>query len=166
LSNSITKSITKLPNYSITKFIARFLLASALCCAAACDRQAATPQPTSREVVIWNPIGKWSGSGNMQTSSFQSATGSFRVQWETRNERPIDRNQTGGRFRLTLHSAISGRPLVEVIDKQGVGSDLEYVHEDPRVFYMVVDSSNVDWSFSVEERMVGSVTDSLPAREH
>lgn len=102
----------------------------------------------------------------MQTSSFQSATGSFRVQWETRNEQPGDRSHPGARFRLTLHSAISGRPLVEVIDRQGVGSDLEYVHEDPRTFYMVVDSSNVDWSFSVEERMVGSVTDSLPAREH
>jgi hypothetical protein len=115
--------------------------------------------------VIWNPIGKWSGSGNMQTSSFQSATGSFRVQWETRSVRPPDRDQAGPRFRLTLHSAISGRPLVEVIDKQGVGSDLEYVHEDPRTFYMVVDSSNVDWSFSVEERMVGSVTEPLPARK-
>jgi hypothetical protein len=151
-------SITKLPDYSIIKFIALIVI----CCAAGCGRDAA-PQPATREVVIWNPIGKWSGSGDMQTSSFQSATGSFRVQWETHNERSVEK---GGRFRLTLHSAISGRPLVEVVDKRGVGSDLEFVHEDPRTFYMSVDSVNVDWSFSVEERMVGQTTDPPPAREH
>lgn len=150
--------IPQLSNYSIT----RFLVVVGLGLSIGCHRDQPAPTAT-REVVVWNPIGKWSGSGAMQTSSFQSATGSFRVQWETHNEQPVEK---GGRFRLTLHSAISGRPLVEVVDKHGVGSDLEYVHEDPRVFYMVVDSANLDWSFSVEERMVGTVTDSPPAREH
>jgi len=52
-------------------------------------------------------LGSWSGRGNAQTGSFPSVTGSMRVLWRTDHELLAD----AGTFRLTIHSAISGRPL-------------------------------------------------------
>lgn len=101
--------------------------------------QAAPPQT----VVRWHQLGSWSGRGNLQTESFTSETGSLRVRWETA--------RGAGPFQLAIHSAISGRPLAIAVDHRGAGRDTAYVNEDPRVFYAVVESADVDWSFSVEE---------------
>jgi hypothetical protein len=110
-------------------------------------RPVAPAKAASRDVVVWRSIGSWSGRGNNQTESFTSDTGSLRVRWQTNHEvAPGD-----GTFRLTLHSAISGRPLALAVEHRGVGADTSYVSEDPRVFYMVVDSAGVEWSFTVDE---------------
>jgi hypothetical protein len=71
----------------------------------------------------------------------------MRVLWRTDRERPAD----AGTFRLTIHSAVSGRPLLLAVDRQGAGHDISYVHESPRIFYGVVESTDLDWSFTVEE---------------
>jgi hypothetical protein len=112
------------------------------------------PAPPPREVVIWRPVGSWTGHGNMQTGSFTSDSGSFRVQWETSNESPAGT----GTFRVTLHSAISGRPLLTAADHHGVGQDTVYLHEDPRVSYFVIESANLDWSVAAEEAIVATIT--------
>ena len=110
-------------------------------------RPVAPVNAATREVVVWRSIGSWSGRGNTQTESFTSDTGSFRVRWQTDHEAaPGD-----GTFRLTLHSAISGRPLAQAVDHRGVGADTSYVSEDPRVFYVVVDSARVEWRFTIDE---------------
>jgi len=110
-------------------------------------RRAAAANAATHDVVVWRAIGSWSGRGNTQTESFTSDTGSLRVRWQTSHEvRPGD-----GTFRLTLHSAISGRPLVQAVDHRGVGADTAFVSEDPRVFYVVVDSARVEWSFTIDE---------------
>jgi len=120
----------------------------------ACDgRRVAPANAAPREVGSWRAIGSWSGGGDMQTESFTSDTGSLRVRWQTSHEvRPGD-----GTFRVTLHSAISGRPLAQVVDHRGAGTQTSYVSEDPRVFYVVVDSAGVDWSFTIDE-YVGAPT--------
>jgi hypothetical protein len=104
------------------------------------------------EAVVWKQLGAWSGRGNLQTESFVGLTGSLRMQWQTRNESPKGK----GSFRLILHSAISGRELQQPVDHEGVGEGTAYVAEDPRVFFMSAESSNLDWSFSVEEAVFGS----------
>ena len=110
-------------------------------------RRVAPANAATCEVVVWRSVGSWSGRGNTQTESFTSDTGSLRVRWQTNHEvRPGD-----GTFRLTLHSAISGRPLAQAVDHRGVGADTSYVSEDPRVFYFVVDSASVEWSFTIDE---------------
>src|SRR2546427_11920639 len=110
-------------------------------------RRVAPANAAPREVGSWRAIGSWSGGGDMQTESFTSDTGSLRVRWQTSHEvRPGD-----GTFRVTLHSAISGRPLLQAVDHRGVGGDTTYLSEDPRVFYMVVDSARVEWSFTIDE---------------
>ena len=110
----------------------------------------------TKEGVFWRTLGSWSGHGNAQTGSFTTESGSLRVHWETRNETP----RGGGAFRVTTQSAISGRPLKVAVDQQGIGRGLSYVDGDPHVFYMVVESANLDWSFTVEEAFAGTVTES------
>ena len=71
----------------------------------------------------------------------------MRVRWRTDHELLAD----AGTFRLTIHSAVSGRPLLLAVDHQGAGHDISYVHESPRTFYGVVESKDLTWSFTVEE---------------
>ena len=97
-----------------------------------------------REEVLWGKVGSWSGRGPLQTSSFQSDTGVFRVRWETKGA------EAGG-FKLVLYSAVSGRPLLDAVDHKGPGGGTVDLSEDPRVFYFVVESSDLDWSFTAEE---------------
>src|SRR6516162_3330970 len=116
-----------------------------------CSRAPAR-EVSREEAVAWKPLGSWSGRGNLQTESFVRLTGSLRMHWQTKNESPKGK----GSFRLILHSAISGRELQEPVDHQGAGEGTEYVAEDPRVFFLSAESSNLDWSFSVEEAVFGS----------
>lgn len=123
------------------------------------------PKPVQKEVVIWKHLGEWSGRGNAQTESFVGLTGALRMHWRTENELP----KGTGTFRLILQSAISGRTLQEPVDEKGPGEGTAYVAEDPRVFYMSVESANLDWSFTVEEALFGSPAEnsgipSSPAR--
>ena len=109
------------------------------------------PKPVQQEVVIWKNLGEWSGRGNAQTESFVGLTGALRMHWRTKNDVP----KGAGTFRLILHSAISGRALQEPVDRKGLGEGTAYTAEDPRVFYMTVESANLDWSFTVEEALFG-----------
>ena len=83
----------------------------------------------------------------MQTEPFISDTGSLRLRWETRNETAPG----AGTFRVTLHSDVSGRPLLVAVDKRGEGRDTAYVTEDPRSFFLAVESANLDWTVAAEE---------------
>jgi hypothetical protein len=56
-----------------------------------------------------------------------------------------------GTFKLTLYSAISGRPLLDAVEHRGPGKGIVDLSEDPRVFYFVVEASNLEWSFTAEE---------------
>ena len=44
-------------------------------------------------------------------------------------------------FTVTLHSGVSGAPLLEAVEHKGVGRDVAYVTEDPREFFLVIESS-------------------------
>jgi hypothetical protein len=105
------------------------------------------PEPEKKEVVIWKQLGSWSGHGNAQTESFLGLTGSLRLRWTTTNEKPKGQ----GKFKLILQSAISGRALQEPVDHEGPGEGTVYTADDPRVFYISVESTSLDWSFTVEE---------------
>jgi hypothetical protein len=118
------------------------------------------PKPVQKEVVIWKHLGEWSGRGNAQTESFLGLTGALRVHWRTENEFP----KGAGTFRLILQSAISGRTLQEPVDEKGPGEGTVYAAEDPRVFYLSVESANLDWSFTVEEALFGSPSENSKGR--
>ena len=107
------------------------------------------PQP----VVVWKPIGSWSGRGDKQTETFTGDTGGFRVYWETTHEAPAG----GGRLRVVFRSGDSGREIIEAIDARGTGAGTEEVAaERPRWYYLTIESANVDWKVSIDERIEGT----------
>jgi hypothetical protein len=121
------------------------------CLASACG-PAPAKEASKPELVFWKQLGKWSGRGNAQTESFLGLTGALRMHWQTKNESP----QGTGTFLMVLRSAISGRELQNPVDERGVGEGTAYVAEDPRAFYVTIESANVDWLFTVEEAVFGS----------
>jgi hypothetical protein len=116
--------------------------------AAACGGAQASAPPPRENTVAWRSLGSWSGHGSRQTESFTSDTGALRVRWETSAATPTAPPPA---FRLTAHSAISGRPLQQVVEHTGAGTGVGYVQQDPHVMYMVVEASRLDWKFTVEE---------------
>ena len=109
--------------------------------------------PALAPAVVWRKLGSWSGHGSMQTDPFISDTGALRLRWETRNEAPPGT----GIFRVTVHSDVSGRPLVLAVDTRGVGRDTTYVNEDPRSFFLSVESANLDWTVAADEALGATV---------
>ena len=108
------------------------------------------PRPQSQSVIVWKPIGSWSGRGDKQTETFTGDTGGFRVHWETTNDAPAG----GGRLRVVFRSGDSGREIIEAIDARGAGSGTEEVAaERPRWYYITIESANVDWKVAVDERI-------------
>ena len=104
------------------------------------------PRPLTR----WHELGAWSGSGNRQTESFEVTTGALRVTWETRNESAPG----AGRFRVSLHSAISGRSLQTIVDVRGVGGSAVNLEDDPRTSYLEIQSDSLEWRVRLEEVVV------------
>jgi hypothetical protein len=148
-----------LPGRCAVKQCALAVPVAAALLASACGAQ--PTQDVPKEVVIWKNLGTWSGRGNAQTESFLGLTGALRMHWQTKNEAP----KGTGTFRLILQSAISGRALQDSVDEKGLGEGTAYVAEDPRVFYISVESANVDWSFTVEEALFGTQAEN-PKKPH
>ena len=125
-----------------------FLLASLAL--SSCGSPGAAPAAQQRPPAEWRTLGNYTGHGNEQTPSFTSDTGGLRIIWE---------GKTAGSdpppefFRLTVHSAISGRPLIVAVDHKGAGKGTALVGEDPRVFYAEIESNGLDWSITVQERI-------------
>lgn len=108
------------------------------------------PRPQSQAVVVWKPLGTWSGRGDRQTETFISDTGGFRVHWAATREAPAG----GGRLRVVFRSGDSGREIIEAIDARGEGGGTEEVAaERPRWYYITIESANVDWTVSLDERI-------------
>jgi hypothetical protein len=140
------------------RLLAVGLVAAAL--ASACGPRADPKPQDAARGVVWRPLGSWSGRGSLQTESFTSETGALRVRWETKLPsggpdrtalHKADSAVAPSLFRLNAHSAISGRLLQTVVEQGGAGSGVGYVHQDPRVFYVVVESNQLSWTFTIEE---------------
>lgn len=110
-------------------------------------------------VAVARPAGTWQGSGG-STIGFVSDSGHFRVTWQTRNEQPAGR----GHFRLTVHSAVSGRAMEVLVERRGAGEGRQEFADQPRSYNLMVDSANVDWSVSVEEFVTVDANVVPPAR--
>ena len=107
---------------------------------------------SAEPVVIWHQVGSWKGRGNLQTETFTSDTGAFRVTWETRNES----SPGAGTLYAVFRSGDSGREIMEAVRAHGVDHDVEYVSaERPRWYYLTIESANVEWSITVDEQIPG-----------
>lgn len=122
---------------------------SAWCLSLVIVLSTACTEPAPREsetVAVVRSLGTFSGRGS-QTIGVVSESGHLRVSWQTHNEQPPGT----GTFRLALHSGVSGRPIDVITDQRGVVRGTRDVTDDPRPYNLMVDSQNLDWTFTVEE---------------
>ncbi|OFW42844.1 MAG: hypothetical protein A3J29_02350 [Acidobacteria bacterium RIFCSPLOWO2_12_FULL_67_14b] len=110
------------------------------------------PPPPAEEITIWQRRGAWMGRGLTQTEPFIGDTGFLRLTWEAHGA------PNAGAFKITVHSDVSGRPLLVAVDRRGPGRDVTYVTEDPRAFFLVIESEDLDWSVEVAEGLSGTRT--------
>ena len=104
--------------------------------------------PAQRQVTIgWRPVASWAGSANYQTESFEIHTGQWRIQWEA-SAQPSAKRKT---IRIIVHSSVSGRFVVTAVDHPGPGKGTAYLAEDPRAFFLEVESTALNWKINVEE---------------
>lgn len=129
---------------SVKQVLLLILWCPALAGLSACDQKPPEPEPL---VAVTRQVGAWSGRGSTTVGDVNSDTGRLRISWQTTNEQPAG----SGRFKLTLRSGVSGRTIAVVADHNGVGSGTLETDEGPRTYDFLVDSTNVDWSFRVEE---------------
>jgi hypothetical protein len=120
------------------------------CCLASGACRSAPPPPAAH-VAVPQQIGTWQGTGD-RTIGFDSQSGRFRIQWETRPESGV----SGGTFRLTVHSGVSGRPLQEVVNHAGTGHGSINFEDDPRLYQLLVESGGVHWSVTVDELVLAA----------
>ena len=129
---------------NLRSFAAALMAASVL---AGCGRSS---RPPDEEVTVWRPLGAWSGRGLLQTDAFISETGLLRVVWEAHGD-ATPAHSNAGTLRISVHSAVSGRFLALAVDQRGAGRNTVYVTEDPRSFYLLIESSDLTWSVEVAE---------------
>jgi hypothetical protein len=97
-------------------------------------------------------MASFSGRGDSQTESFDIDSTQWRIKWQTKGAT----SQGAGMFHLVVHSAVSGRPIMDAVNEHGDGHGIAYVTEDPRLYHLVIDSQGLDWSVAVEEAVVGT----------
>lgn len=132
-----------------TRAIALFALLSMT--AACAHRDQPEPHTTASAPApgpVWHSLGTWSDRGSRQTESFDVTTGALRLAWTTTGS-------ASAPFRVSLYSAISGRPLQTIVDTIGSGSDSVRVAIEPHVAYLQIDSEGVDWSVTLDEAVAG-----------
>jgi hypothetical protein len=133
-----------------------FVLAVCVVAAVSCRERAAakTSAPPPQQQITWRKLGEWSGTGSQQTDSFTSDSGMLRIHWKTTAQPGAP---PPGSFLLTLHSSISGRPLVTAVDEKGPREETTFVSPDPHVFFARIEATGLDWKFSVDEGYSGPV---------
>jgi hypothetical protein len=136
----------RVPLHTVRRAAAICLLATA---ASSCREQ--PPTRTTDRVVGWQRVGSWTGRGNMQSNSFTSDTGEFRVHWEARNETAPGK----GTLKVQFRSGDSGRVIMEPVDHRGAGKGTEQIADNVRWYYLTVESADVDWSLVIEEPIIG-----------
>jgi hypothetical protein len=81
--------------------------------------------------------------------SFPSDSGMLRISWKA----DASAREAPGGFQVIVHSAISGRPIVVAVDEKGAGSGTAFVADEPRMYFISIESQGLDWSLTVEERI-------------
>lgn len=145
----------------------RTLVLVALLPLLACESPREQPEPepalpvAAAANIQWHALGTWSGSGGRQTESFDVTTGSMRLTWEALPEGSSGTNH----FRVSLHSAISGRLLQTIVDSQEAGAGTVDLAASPRVAYLLIESEQVGWSIALRERLPASSVSGSTARD-
>jgi hypothetical protein len=124
-----------------------------------CSRDAG---PAPNGIVGWRTLGSWSGAASLQTETFTSDTGSFRVHWRATPSPAVADGaaRREGSLHVVFRSADSGNPIIDAVVQRGPGEGVASVSaERPRWYYLGIESAGVNWTVRVEEPLFGrSVT--------
>jgi hypothetical protein len=134
---------------SVWRAVAAGCAIVAAACVTACqaDRPPDVPHaPPAAAASTWREIGHWSGRLSQQTESFEVSTTPMRLHWQTTGEA----SPGAGRLTVTLHSAVSGRPLQTIVEARGVASGIAMVADEPRWCHLVIEATDVQWKASLE----------------
>lgn len=132
----------------MARALAAGLLLGVTAWSAACgDAPAAVAPPPTAAEIEWREVGSWSGGPSRQTESFEVSMGALRLRWKTTRETVPG----AGRLVVTLHSAVSGRPLQTIVDARGVAAATVNVADEPRWSHFVIEAANVDWEMTLEQ---------------
>jgi len=123
------------------------IVVAALASACRGDRPSHVAQRQAAAEITWREIGSWSGGLSRQTESFEVSTAAMRLRWQTMRET----SPGAGRLTVTLHSAVSGRPLQTIVDAHGVASATVNVADEPRWCHFVIEAANVRWQMTLEQ---------------
>ncbi|MDA0204783.1 MAG: hypothetical protein O3A53_05110 [Acidobacteria bacterium] len=101
----------------------------------------------------WSPVFAQSGRGGAQTESFEIDTGQWRIKWTVESGEGLDAQER--KFQVGVHSTVSGRLMKVVVDQRGSGDGIAYLAEEPRPFFLSIESSGAEWTVLVEEGVFG-----------
>ena len=111
-------------------------------------------QPKQHKMAMgWRNLASWSGRGSTRTEEFETSEGQFRIKWSTSNEDAPGK----GYLKVVLHSSVSGRWVSDAVDEKGIGSGVSYQAEEPRQFFLDIESAGLDWKISVDEGEMGEI---------
>ena len=122
------------------------LLVAACATLTACDGDA-PPAPAPPVALEWREVGSWSGTGHRQTESFEVSQFAMRLRWRVVRETTPGQ----GHLTVTLHSAVSGRPLQTLVDATGVASGEALVADDLRPAHFVIEGEHVEWQMTLDQ---------------
>lgn len=71
----------------------------------------------------------------------------MRLRWRTTRETAPG----AGRLTVTLHSAVSGRPLQTIVNAHGISSATVNVADEPRWCHFVIEAQNVEYQMTLEQ---------------
>ena len=132
--------------------MSRFRVATTLLLVAACATLSACggdapPAPAPPVALEWREVGSWSGTGHRQTESFEVSQFAMRLRWRVVRETTPGQ----GHLTVTLHSAVSGRPLQTLVDATGIASGEALVADDLRPAHFVIEGEHVEWQMTLEQ---------------
>ncbi len=132
--------------------MSRFRVATTLLLVAACATLTACggdapPAPAPPVALEWREVGSWSGTGHRQTESFEVSQFAMRLRWRVVRETTPGQ----GHLTVTLHSAVSGRPLQTLVDATGVASGEALVADDLRPAHFVIEGERVEWQMTLDQ---------------
>jgi len=136
----------------VSRTLAASLLLAAVAWSTACGGDAPAAVGPAPAQIEWREVGSWSGGLSRQTESFEVSMAAMRLRWHTTRET----SPGAGRLTVTLHSAVSGRPLQTIVDAHGVSSAIVNVADEPRWCHFVIEAANVDWEMTLEQGYAGA----------
>ena len=75
------------------------------------------------------------------------STAALRLRWQTTGET----SPGAGRLTVTLHSAVSGRPLQTLVDARGVSSGTVDIADEQRWSHLAIEAANVEYQLTLEQ---------------